>query len=109
MAEVKSNPLWFSEPTAPTNQSDTKWFCLDRIYLHGVIEELAGFDLLVSTTPYPPYGIYPVVIDVGGTTYACTAHVWKASSRTQGLVVLNTDKDRLEQAFQKFTNKAEHI
>ena len=84
---IQSNPLWFAESTAPTSESDHEWFCLDRIYLHGTIENLAGFDLIVNTTgPDIPSGIYPVVIDVSGTTYACTAHVWESGEDKIGLV-----------------------
>ena len=107
---IQSNPLWFAESTAPTSESDLEWFCLNRIYLHGTIENLAGFDLIVNTTgPDTPSGIYPVVIDVSGTTYACTAHVWRNRETTMGLVVLNTDKDAKDYAFSKCIETPDRI
>ena len=107
--DIPSNPLWYSEATAPL-ESSSKWFCLDQIYLHGTIEQLAGFDLIVNTTGSEvPQGVYPVIIDVIGKTYACTAHVWISRETTKGLVVLNTDKPALEYAFAKFTDKPDRI
>ena len=101
---IQSNPLWFAESTAPTSESDHEWFCLDRIYLHGTIENLAGFDLIVNTTgPDIPSGIYPVVIDVSGTTYACTAHVWESNGDKIGLVAMNTDRPAIDHAFAQCT------
>ena len=101
---------WFAESTAPTSESDLEWFCLNRIYLHGTIENLAGFDLIVNTTgPDTPSGIYPVVIDVSGTTYACTAHVWESNGDTIGLVALNTDRPAIDHAFAKFTAHSARI
>ena len=90
--------------------STGEWFCLNRIYLHGTIENLAGFDLIVNTTgPDTPSGIYPVVIDVSGTTYACTAHVWESNGDTIGLVALNTDRPAIDHAFAKFTAHSARI
>lgn len=107
---IQSNPLWFAESTAPTFGSSYEWFCLDRIYLHGTIESLAGFDLIVNTTGSDaPSGIYPVVIDVSGTTYACTAHVWKSGESTMGLVALNTDRPAIDHAFAQFTAQSDRI
>tara|TARA_R100000315_G_scaffold52583_1_gene26313 strand:+ start:228 stop:557 length:330 start_codon:yes stop_codon:yes gene_type:complete len=107
---IQANPLWFAESTAPTSESDLEWFCLNRIYLHGTIETLAGFDLIVNTTgPDTPSGIYPVVIDVSGTTYACTAHVWEINGDTIGLVALNTDRPAIDHAFAQFTAHSARI
>ena len=110
MTVTQSLPLWFAEATAPEHPSDSRWFCLDRIYLHGEIEQQAGFDLLVSPTgPDATQGIYPVVIDISGTTYACTAHVWRNRETTMGLVVLNTDKDAKDYAFSKCIETPDRI
>lgn len=114
MTTTQSKPLWFAENTAPSSA----WFCLDRIYLHGEIENIAGFDLLVNTTGVDALpGIYPVVVDVSGKTYGCTAYVWAPNVKRKfnepepnvGLVVLNTDKAANEHALKKFNDQATSI
>ena len=86
------------------------WFPLDRIYLHGIIENTAGFDLLVTPTQgEAPLGIYPVVVDISGKTYGCTAYVWPDKDRSIGLVVLNTDKPANEYAYAKFHDQSARI
>lgn len=96
--------LWFADVLPAT---EGPWFSLSQIYLHGAIEEYAGFDLIVKRhNPDVPMGVYPVVIDVSGVTYDCTAHVWSSSVGTKGLVVLNTDKKNLEYAHLKFLDKS---
>ncbi|MCP3678357.1 MAG: hypothetical protein GY889_06290 [Proteobacteria bacterium] len=96
--------LWFAD-VLPDREGT--WFSLRQIYLHGAIEDYAGFDLIVKRdNPDVPTGVYPVVIDVSGVTYDCTAHVWNSSLGTKGLVVLNTDKENLEDAHLKFLDKS---
>ena len=80
------------------------------IYLHGQIEECASFDLLMAPSNDVSIGVYPVIININDTTYACTAHVWKNSlGHRKGLVVLNTDKEARDYAHLKFLNKADRI
>ena len=102
--------LWFADNTAPDLPEGQRYYGLDRIYLHGEIENVAGFDLIVSPTGFDvETGVYPVVINADGTTYGCTAYIWKIGDFPQGYVVLNTDKDSNKFAFDRFTQKCDRI
>lgn len=110
MSSVNSPPHWYAEITAP--HTDQQWFCLDSIYLHGEIEQLAGFDLIVSPTcSEAPLGVYPVTIDVNGTQYQCISYVWvtlKTSTR-KGLVVLDSDDAAKNYAVTHLIKQSVHI
>ena len=91
---IQSNPLVVLQNPQPQPPSQTT---NGSVSIGSIstepLENLAGFDLIVNTTgPDTPSGIYPVVIDVSGTTYACTAHVWESNGDKIGLVAMNTDR-----------------
>lgn len=114
MAKMKWLSPWYAENTAPEASEDKVWHHLDQIYLHGKIEESAGFDLIVAEKPDVPLGIYPVTVHANGTSYGCTAHVWTINKEDntktcKGLVVLNTDKESREYAHSKFSANAKFI
>jgi len=110
MSSVNSPPFWYAESTAPHTQQ--KWFCLDSIYLHGMIEELAGFDLIVSPTcSAAPLGVYPVTIDINGTEHQCVSYVWVTPKTfiRKGLVVLDSDVDAKNYAATQLIKQSVHI
>ena len=110
MSSVFSPPLWYAELTAPDTQEQL--FCLDSIYLHGEIERLAGFDLIVSpTSPEAPLGIYPVTIDIDGTKYQCVSYVWVTLKTfiRKGLVVLDSDDSAKNYAAVRLIDQSVHI
>jgi len=108
MTTVQSLPIWYSELNAFDHHK--RLHALDMIYLHGQIEQYASFDLLMAPSNDVSIGVYPVIININDTTYACTAHVWKNSlDHRKGLVVLNTDKEARDYAHLKFLNKADRI
>ena len=109
MTTVLSLPIWYSERNAFEYHNNLH--ALDMIYLHGQIEEEAEFDLLMSPSNDVSIGVYPVIININDTTYACTAYVWnnRRHGNRKGLVVLNTDKEARDYAHLKFIEKADRI
>ena len=101
---------WYSESN--TSFDSEKVYNLPFIYLHGLAERLAGYDLLLSLSSIEnvKVGNYPVVIDINGITYGCQAYVWLTSNNIKkGLVTLNTDKEANQYAISKFNNQSMHI
>ena len=102
--------LWFADNTAPDLPEGQRYYGLDRIYLHGEIENVAGYDLIVSLTGFNvETGVYPVVINANGITYGCTAYIWEIDDLPRGYVILNTDKDSNKFALDRFAQKSERI
>ena len=98
---------WYSESN--TSLDSEKVYGLEFIYLHGLVENLAGYDLLLGPSPIEDVkvGNYPVVIDINGITYGCQAYVWLTSNNIKkGLVTLNTDKEANQYAISKFNDQS---
>lgn len=116
-------PTWYAEGFGTLNYGHLKdgelFYGLDGIYLHGEIQDKAGFDLISIITDdetIPPKietGQYPITIVVDGKDterYDCTGYIWQAASnRIRGLVVLDGDQKATDDAVHKFELKREHI
>ena len=110
----------FPDRTCYKNYSEDELVRPSYCYLHGELENLVGYDVFyllkadLSSQEIDESwlseefteGVHPVEFN----SQACTFFYWKCRIlRPHGLVVLNSDAEAYQDAFNKFTMKSVHI
>ena len=91
--------------------------CLDFVYLHGVLEDKNGFDLLgVDRKTYNSIHSNPIcitkvnVVFHNGDKEEGILFFWHdGDGREHGLIVSETDKESMDYAKEKFDNRAYYL
>ena len=86
------------------------------VYLHGELEQLAGFDLICALTengqePALEVGKYPVCVAIGEQHYSAMAFIWirKNPKVPTGLVVILDDTESMASAEATYDSQPQHI
>jgi hypothetical protein len=89
---------------------------ISYVYLHGDLEDLAGYDLICTLTengqkPIPKVGKYPVCIAIGNQLYPSMAFIWmrKDFGFATGLVVLLDDTESMDYAEANYSSQSQRI
>lgn len=79
------------------------------IYLHGIAEHIAGFDLCnISKIPYED-GIFSCKIKIREMTYDGWLYYWRVNGHDRGLIIFRDDKTAEKEVSNLYKQRAETI
>jgi hypothetical protein len=113
--------MLYSAQSPIVKKDEASFLYLPSIYAHGNLEEMLGFDVLVSSdisvfnklfNTHYENGVATLshqVQDNEGKIFDVTILAWQSPLRNLGLVVLNDDSDAMKQALEKQNKKKQFI
>ena len=115
-----TKPIWYADGKPSPIQEGTYIIGIGGIYLHGDLEQLAGFDLISIPLDEKPTkdftvedhiepGQYPVTIMMAGVPVDAIASIWDTKYSLKGLIVSPSDQGALDHATERMNQQVNNI
>ena len=115
-----TKPIWYADGKPSPIQEGTYIIGIGGIYLHGDLEQLAGFDLISIPLDEKPTkdfteedhiepGQYPVTIMMAGVPVDAIASIWDTKYSLKGLIVSPSDQGALDYATERMNQQVNNI